>query len=578
LKETKRQRLDKLWSQLDAEFMTFSSQYRELAENILPRRIRLFTSDVNKGDRRNHKIVDSTATLAARTLSSGMMAGVTSPARPWKRLTTSEPELAELGSVKDWLDIVDRRMATVFLRSNLYNTLPTVYKDLGTFGTAPLMVEEDFENVIHTQSFPVGSYRIAKDSKGRVNVFARDFQMTVRQLIEQFGTMDKGGMPEWTNFSTHVRSHYQNGMLEAWIGVRHVIMPNPEYDANSPLSKNKKFSSCYFESGGGQKDGGYMANEGEVYLSEKGYDYFPVLVPRWEVTGEDVYGTNCPGMEAIGDIKQLQLGEKRSAQAVELMLKPPMIGHSGLRQQKASIVPGDITYDDAPAGKEFRPAFQVSPNIKDLEYKQDQVRQRIRRAMFEDLFLMLASSDRRNITAREIEERHEEKLLALGPVLEQLNQDLLDPLIDITFAIMQAQGLIPEAPEELQGKPLKVEYISIMAQAQKSIALAGLERFAGFAGQLISLQIPGIADKVDWDQMLDEHAEAAGVPSKVVRSDEEVQAMRDQQAEAQQAQAQTEMMERGAGAARDLSQTDMESDNALTRLVDQANAGSLVTQ
>jgi hypothetical protein len=575
-RESKKQRLDKLWGQLEMEFSSFKPHYQELNDYILPRRGRFYTGDANRGDRRNKNIIDSTATLAARTLASGMMAGITSPARPWKRLTTPDPDLADVGAVKEWLDLVDRRMSTVFLRSNLYNTLPTLYKDLGIFGTAAMLIEEDFDTVIHTECFPIGSYRIAKDHKGKVNVFAREFQMTVRQIVEQFGNRDDKGMIDWSNLSEHVKSLHKSGNYESWITVRHFICPNVDYDQKSPFAKNKKFASCYYEVGATDKAGNNSKTEVNCFLREGGYDYFPVLVPRWETTGEDVYGTNCPGMEALGDIKQLQLGEKRSINAIDLMVKPPMIGHSGLKNQKASIIPGDITYDDAPEGKGFRPLLNVQPNVKELEYKQDQVRNRIRRALFEDLFLMLASSDRRNITAREIEERHEEKLLAVGPVLEQLNQDALDPLIDITFNIMLSQGQIPEWPDELQGQDLKVEYISIMAQAQKSIALAGIERHTQFVLQLVAAQVPGASEKTNWDEVIEEHGEAAGVTSKIIRSDDEVAAIREQQMQAQQQAAQAEMIERGAVAAKNLSQTSMSEDNALNALIGQGNAGSLV--
>ena len=124
---TKRQSLEVLRAQLEGERSSFLSHWRDLADMILPRRARFQVTDANRGDRKNTKIVDATPTLAARTLRSGMMSGVTSPARPWFRLTTSDPNLSEQGQVKYWLhDVVDR-MNTVFIKSNLYNILPIIY-------------------------------------------------------------------------------------------------------------------------------------------------------------------------------------------------------------------------------------------------------------------------------------------------------------------------------------------------------------------------------------------------------------------------------------------------------------------
>jgi hypothetical protein len=543
--------------------------HKDLADHILPYRGRFTLTEGNRGDRRNQKIINSTATKAAGVLRSGMMAGITSPARPWKRLSTPDPELADFGGVKRYLHTVDQRMNTVFLRSNLYNTLPIAYGDLGVFATAPIFIEEDFDTVIRTQSFPIGSYRIAKDFRGRVNVFFREFRMTVRQLVSMFGVKDAKGKPDWSVFSRSVRDHYQKGNYETWVTVCHLIEPNAEYYQSSPLAKNKKFISCYYEQGAGQ------AGEENLSLRESGYDYFPVLCPRWETTGEDVYGTSCPGIVTIGDIKQLQLMEKRSAQSIELMNKPPMVGPTALKNGRSSSLPGDITYDDSPANAGFRPAFQIQPQIQPLEMKIEKIERRIQDGFYENMFLMLANDTRSNVTAREIEERHEEKLLALGPVLEQLNQDLLDPLIDITFDIMNRQGMLPEPPEELQDSDLKVEYISIMAQAQRSLGIGSLERLVGGITQAAAINQLGVR-KFNLDQYIDVYAEHLGTAPSIIRSDEEVAAMAEQEAQAQAAEQEAAMIQAGAGAAKDLAGADMSGDNALTQLISQAEAGQLV--
>ncbi len=558
---TKRQRHNSMRAQLDRERSSFIPLWRDLGDYILPSRPRFTIADGNRGDRRNLKIIDPTATIAARTLASGMMSGITSPARPWFRLTTPDPDLAEFGRVKDWLHLVGQRQAMVYARSNIYNILPTIYGDTGVFATGALLIEEDFDTVIHTASFPIGSYMIGKDHRGVVNTFFREFRLTVRQLVLKFGKQDQNGKPDWSNFSERVKVAWDNGNYETWIEVCHAISPNPEYNPKAANSKNKKFESCYYEK---------ACSDDQKYLRESGYDYFPVLCPRWETTGDDVYGTNSPGILTIGDVKQLQLGERRSMQAIEKMVNPPMIGPTSLRNQKASILPGDITWVDEREGtKGFRPAHDVQFRVLELEQKQQQVRQRIDKGFFADLFLMLANSDRRDITATEIVERKEEKLLALGPVLEQLNQDLLDPLTDITFGFMASQGWIPEAPEELQGIPLRIEYISSMAQAQKLIGIAGVERFLGFASQVVAAN-PETLDKINCDQVIDIYGDMTSVPPSLIRTDEDTAAIRQQRAQAMQAQQQAQQMQMEAKTAKDLSQTDLgDDDNALKRLIGQ---------
>jgi len=256
-------------------------------------------------------------------------------------------------------------------------------------------------------------------------------------------------------------------------------------------------------------------------------------------------------------------------QAIEKMINPSLIGPTSLRTAKVSLLPGDVTYSDIREGQQgLRPLHEVKFDIQAMEMKQEQTRERVRRAYYEDLFLMLAQSDRRQITAREIDERHQEKLLALGPVLEQLNTDLLDPLIDIGFYEMQERGMLPDPPPELQGgTDFKVEYVSIMAEAQKLAGLGGVERLTSFVGQVASFE-PSALDKLDTDQLIDVYGEITSVPPGIIRSDEKVDEMRKQKAQLMQKQQELEAAQSQAQTAQTLSQTDTGGgENALSKII-----------
>jgi len=497
-----------------------------------------------------------------------MMAGMTSPARPWRRLTIADQDLAKFQPVKEWLHDLDERMESVFHRSHLYNILPVIYGDSAVFGTAALLMEEDFDQVVRFTPLAVGSYMVANNVKGDVNVFYREFGMTVRQLIKKFGTLPNGEI-DWSKFSIRVKDLYVAGNQETWIDVCHVIEPNEDWDEKKLESKFKKFSSCYYEKGSSSGGRDRVDLFDERYLLETGYDYFPILISRWEVTGEDSYGTNCPGMEALGDIKQLQLGDKKIMEAIEKMINPPMVGPPELRNSKASILPSDITYiPSMAAGSGFKPAHEVDPKVQELEAKQEQIRQRIRGIFYEDLLLMMAQMDTAPITAAEVQERHEEKMWAFGSVLEQFNKDLFKPLIDNTFDIMVKQGMIPPPPEELQGMDLEVEYISIMAQAQKLIGVASVDRFFGFVAQAVTAD-PSVLDKIDMDETVDEYADMTGIPPKMVRSTDDAKVIRQERQKQIQQQQTLENVTKVAKGAKDLSGADLEKDSALRRLLDQ---------
>jgi hypothetical protein len=549
--QSKRERIDLIVSQMETERSSFISHWRDCAKMISPRTERINAYDVNQGEKRNQNIIDGSATLASRTLRAGMMSGITSPARPWFRLTTPDPDLRELANVKYWTDDTRDRMNAVFLRSNLYRVLPITYGGMSTYASHAFLIEEDAEDTIRCVPFLIGSYSIAQNYKLQVDTFHRKFRMTARQIVQQFGVVD-GDMRkiDWSKISKDVKDAFENGNTEVWFDVGHIIQPNDNYIPNSLLSKNKKYSSDYYEIGSSN------SFSREVFLLEDGYDYFPVLVPRWEVNGEDTWGTNCPAMEALGDVQQLQTGEKRSLQAIEKMLNPPLIAPTSMKNKSISHVAGEITYSDIREGQQgLRSIYDVRFDVGAMENKQTQVRQRISRYFFEDLFLMLAQSDRRQITAREVEERHEEKLLALGPVLEQLNQDLLDPLVQITFEIMSKRGMLPPAPQELQGLDLQIEYVSVMAQAQKLVGLSSLERFGGIVANAAQFD-PRVLDKVKSDQYIDEAANILSIPARVVASDEEVSKIRDNREQQQQQQAKMEQAQMGAKAIKDIAGAD----------------------
>lgn len=558
----KRQRYERLRAELETEASTFKSHWDDLGKYINPNGIRDQLSQNNIGTKRYDSIIDSTASMALRTLQSGMMTGVTSPARPWFRLTTPDEKLADLQPVKEWLFKVEEMIRTVFLRSNLYQALPEVYGQLGSFGTATMSIEDDPLTFLRFKSQPIASYWIANDSSRRVNTYYREFRMTVHQIVEEYG-MQPDGTINWENISENVKNLYYSRNQQAWISVVHIIMPNEDYDPKSPMAEKKKFISAHYELGHtGQGIQGPVLNSdahGKI-LREGGFDNFPLFTIRWQTVGEDVYGTDCPGMLALGDIKQLQTAEKRGLQALDKQINPPMTGPTSLRNQKTSILPGDITYVDEQQGRGgFRAAHEVNFNLQALEAKQAQVRDRIRRAFFEDLFLMLASSDRRQITATEIAERREEKLLALGPVLERLNQDLLSPLIDRTFDKLVEFNQLPPPPEELENVDLKVEFISIMHQAQKLAATGGIERFTNFVAGMSQVK-PDVVDKINSDRLVDTYGEIMSVPPEIIKSNEEVEEMRAQRQQAIQRQQQAEQAAQMAQTAKTVSEIPPEGD------------------
>tara|TARA_B100000073_G_scaffold347991_2_gene364411 strand:+ start:4858 stop:6507 length:1650 start_codon:yes stop_codon:yes gene_type:complete len=519
--------------------------WKECSMFFSPVRGRFLLSDKNKDFKKFHNIINNTGLRALRTLVSGLMTGVTNPARPWFRLSTPDPSLRESYNVKIYLEEVERRMRYVFQKSNLYNVLPQCYKELGLFGTANLNIDEDFEKVIHCTNFTCGSYYIAQNDKLEVDTTIRRLNKTPRQLVREFG-LDKVSAP--------VKSLYEKHNTEGDVSITVAIMPNEDRDFGRAMDKeNMPYIQVVYEDDAPK----------DKVLAVSGYHEFPQATPRWEAVGEDVYSIS-PCMEALGDNKQLQHEEKSKAKSLDKMNNPPLVAPASMKNTPVSALPGGITFEDSQSeGKGLRSLYEVRTPIGELTNDIQEVQRRISSALYEDLFLMLANDRRSGITAREVEERHEEKLLMLGNVLQQLNNELLDPIIDRTFAIMARNNLLPTPPEELQGVTLKIEYISVLHQAQNAVALRAIERSYAFVSGLVGLY-PEARHKFDSFQAIDEYGEYAGVPSKIIKTNDAAsQAQKAEQQQQAQAQA-MEMMQQGAQTAKDASQIDTEKLQELT--------------
>lgn len=529
---------------LKGERSTFDDHYRDLSEFVQPRRGRFSISDRNKGDRRHHRIINSKATWALGVAVAGLTTGLTSPSRPWLKYEHPDPDLNEYKPVQMWIADRQRRAYRVFSRSNFYNMVPVMYEELLLFGTGAMTHDADPLEMSRFYAHTVGSYAIAQNGRGVVDHFVREAESTTWAIVDKFGL---------ENVSLAVRRDYDVGNYHNWHPVVRFLEPNPEYDPTRPASK--AFRSTYYEPGGDK----------DKMLRVGGYYEFPVYVPRWAVTGEDIYGTNCPGMTALGDVRGLQIEERRKAQAIDKMVSPPLAGPGSLRNvQQAHLPGGYVGYNDDPSRAKFGPLYQVEPRVRELMMDIQSVEQRINDAFYVDLFK--AISEMEGVQPRnelELIQRKEEQLLLLGPVLEHLYDTFLDPCVDRVFNMIERSDPdAPPPPPELEGEELNVEYISILSQAQRAVATKAIERAGLYIGSLAEASGDiSVWDKFDKDEAIDEYTRLVGVPPRLIRGDRAVKQIRDQRAEQQrqeqtlmQGQAASEIAQKGAGAIKQISE------------------------
>jgi hypothetical protein len=542
--KTRKELLLQRWYALKNERSSWIREYKDISNVLLPRAGRFFVEDRNRGNRRNQNIFDSTATKSLRVLGAGLMAGATSPARPWIALKTPYDDLNKKQPVKKWCADVTKLILDIFNRSNVYRSLHSMYEEIGAFGTAVSIIMTDYQDVIRMYPLTAGEYCISTSDRGEVDTLYREFQKTVAQLVKQFG---------YENVSDNCRSMYDTGNLDVWRTVIHCIEPNEDRDPSKSDARNMAWTSTYLEIGG-SSDSQQTSNMGttggdNALLSVSGFKKFRVVAPRWSTYGGDIYG-NGPAMDALGDIRQLQHEQLRKGQAIDYMTKPPLQVPTSLKNHDIDTLPGGISYADSVSQNSgIRSIFDVQLPLQYLLADIEDVRARIKSAFYEDLFLMLANNTNANMTATEVAELHEEKMLMLGPVIERLHDELLKPLVDAAFDIVVEAGLLPPPPPELGGVALQVEFVSILAQAQKQIGTNSIDKLTVALGSVAMMQInaqqaPTVLDNFDPDGWYEQYSDALGTDPALDIDPDQRDATRAARAKAaQQAQQQAAMQQ-----------------------------------
>jgi hypothetical protein len=211
------------------------------------------------------------------------------------------------------------------------------------------------------------------------------------------------------------------------------------------------------------------------------------------------------------------------------MVNPPMVADAILKNQPASLIPGGMTYFPGMATQakpSIAPIYQVVPPVNEITQDIHEVQERIKIIFYNNLFQMISQFEpKSNISATEIDARRSEQLVLLGPVLDRIDNELLKSCLERTFGVAMRAGVFPDPPAEIQGQPLEIEYVSMLSEALASNRGGSIERLFAQVGNLAAID-PAIVDNVDFDVGLDILAEAWGINPRIIRSPDELKAIR----------------------------------------------------
>ncbi len=285
----------------------------------------------------NKKILDPTATYCLRICAAGLMSGLASPSRPWFKTVPVIEGAAENPDASNWLDEVQKRMSIVLATSNFYNSFALECTDVASFGTATTLCYEDARDIVRFYNPSCGEYFLATDSTMRIGTFARNFVLTVSQMVGMFGL---------DNCPKEVQDLWQakGASLHQEKAIAHLIEPNYAIeDVEGEFGKVKgpfTWREVYWVFGAATTKP----------LSIRGFRDMPFTAGRWMTQSNDAYG-HGPGMEAIADVKTLQVLAKRLAQAIEKVVNPPLLADVSMKNEPATSIPGGVTYVNGLCGQ-----------------------------------------------------------------------------------------------------------------------------------------------------------------------------------------------------------------------------------
>jgi hypothetical protein len=500
-------------SQMEGERGTWENHWKEIAERILPRQDWFQASNKTQGDKRTEKMFDATASLALERFAAAMESMLTPRTQHWHKLKVTDSYLSKNKQVNQYLDEVTQILFQVRYspKANFASQAHEAYMSLGAFGTGALFIDDIIGKGIRYKSIHLSEIYFAENHAGVIDMVHRKFEMTARQAAQKWG---RDNLPEKMKSMLEVNP-------EATFEFIHCVKPNEER-----MNGRKDYRGMPYVSY-------YLSIEGLKMMSEGGYQSFPYAVSRYVTSPKEIYGRS-PAMLVLPDIKMINEMSKTVLRAAHKAVDPPLLLQEDGVLQAFNARPSALNFGGInERGEQMVRPLETGANVNLGLDMMEQRRKVINDAFLITLFQILV--DAPTMTATEAMLRAQEKGALLAPTMGRQQSEMLGPMIERELDILARAGVLPEMPDELreaQGE-VQIEYISPLNRAQRAedgvAILRTLESVTGLA------QFdPDVLMVFDSKKIARELADINGVPAKVMRSEEEIIFMKDQQAQQQQ--------------------------------------------
>lgn len=513
--------------------------WQKIGEFIVPLRqdIQNTRSD---GQPAYEQILDSTGMVSCELLAGALHGMLTSPTSFFFYLTTGDPLKDQKDNVRKWIQSTVRRMHDQLNNSNFQTEVHEYYIDLCGFGNGDLFIEEDVRDVVRFSCRPLKEVHIKENSKGMIDTMYRCFKLNAKGLYEEYG---ENALPD------KIKEAFKNGRTEEY-EVLQAIYPRDvaqaQYDSQD---QNQKTQNPYDPSIVSKFPfiSQHILMTEKTNIAVKGYREFPNVFGRWsKVAGED-YGRGC-GEKALPDVLTLNEMTRCTLVGAQKVIDPPLQMPDDGFVMPLVTRSGGINYYRAgsPATDRVTPMF--SDSRVDFGYQAiDRKSQAIKEAFYVN---QLQLRDGPQMTATEVQQRMEQSLRFLAPMLGRQQSEFLSPLVERVYGIMARRGMFEAVPPDLNGVPLKVRYSSVMAMTQRQSEMINIQRGLAALGPLIAMD-PSVADVIQATDTALHVLNLNNFPQEGIRDQKDIEGMRSERAKAQQqAQEQAQLQAQAETAAK----------------------------
>lgn len=558
------------------EFDNIKGKLREIAENIYPLAKRSLTDEVEqfahtaeKHD--DDKVLNTTPFEALRKGSAGFLVNLMNPALKWFHLepfkwTVEGADDDGQSSTSEYLERLENFTFDIMAKSGSYKAFKKGFEHLLAFGFCCIVVKQCKKFVARAECLPIGTYALGVDASGRVNRVNRRFAMTAEELVMEFGGGTKGleALPpdvveNWKRGNNGKDGNY---VVECLIEPNVRTFACGTYDEiDYGIPKSMEYRSIYWLKG---RSGQFATSGGKDdykgILAVRGYKFNPIVAPRLDCEHGGIYGRG-KGHDALNACRALQALMFDELEISSNRAEPPLLASNDLREEGLDLSRGAVTYTNMGEQRSdlVTPILTNPPTSDETRQTAIEFEQRIKECFFLSEFATIDSLKNVNAgdkrTAAEINALKSENLLQLGGIVLMLEDEYLDPVVNIftSYAIQSGMVKMDGQSPKLKSGELVPRYVGNLQLAQRTQEMSSTENSLNFAmsiaGNGAKLGIPAAAevlDNFDFDSIVRKRHRLVGASDTNLVNKNSVKAVRVKRQQEQQAAADEEARQRQA--------------------------------